>query len=537
MYHRTAFEKGRLVGDGLQVNQSAQLDDLLICRLNEGHKTLTPCSIVIFGASGDLTARKLVPALYHLALQKQMPADYRVIGIARREKTDASWRAELRSALEQFSRTQPVDDTVWQDFAQHLSYCRGDLTDGATYAALTRQLASFGSEPLRRNLLLYLATSPSQFATVAEQAHRAGLLEKEDTKGWQRVVVEKPFGHDLASARQLNRELTRFARERQVFRIDHYLGKETVQNILMFRFSNAIFERIWNRDSVDHFQITVSEKQGVGQRGGYYEEAGALRDMVQNHLLQVLSLVAMEPPVSLEAESIRDEKVKLLKSIRRMGPEALAGQVVRGQYLAATVDGEQRPGYRQEPKVNPDSNVETYVALRLLIDNWRWSGVPFYLRTGKNLPLSTSEGRVQFRPTPHVLFAAQCGPRLDPNALTLRLQPNEGISLRFNGKVPGTSLAVRPVRMHFSYDAEFGAYTPEAYERLLLDAMAGDATLFIRRDEVEAAWEIVDGIRRVWEGVPLSKREFYPAGTWGPAAADDLPAQAGHAWREPLVVA
>jgi glucose-6-phosphate 1-dehydrogenase len=340
----------------------------------------------------------------------------------------------------------------------------------------------------------------------------------------------------LESAHQLNRELTRYAGEQQVFRIDHYLGKETVQNILMFRFSNAVFERLWNRDSIDHVQITVSEELGVGQRGGYYEEAGALRDMVQNHLLQVLSLSAMEPPVSLEAECIRDEKVKLLRSIRPMTSEDVARQVVRGQYFAGVVDGEPRAGYRQEPKVKSNSNVETYVAIKLLIDNWRWSGVPFYLRTGKSLPASASEVRVEFRPTPHVLFAAQCGQKLDANALSLRLQPNEGISLRFNGKVPGTSIAVRPVRMHFSYDAEFGAYTPEAYERLLLEAMVGDATLFIRRDEVEIAWQIVDAIRRAWDSKPLTNREFYSAGTWGPVAADDLLAQSGHAWHEPVVV-
>jgi glucose-6-phosphate 1-dehydrogenase len=522
--------------DGWRVNQSQQFDDLMTCRLSGGRKAVEPCSIIIFGASGDLTARKLIPAFYHLCKEKQMPPVFRIIGFARREKTDASWRGELRLALDQFSRTKPVDDQVWQDFAQHIVYCQGDLGAAAGYEALQKRLASFGSEPLRRNLLFYLATSPSQFGQVVEQVPRAGLLQKDGGESWQRVVIEKPFGHDLESARQLNRELTRYAREQQVFRIDHYLGKETVQNILMFRFSNAVFERLWNRESIDHFQITVSEKFGVCQRGGYYEEAGALRDMVQNHLLQVLSLVAMEPPVTLEAESIRDEKVKLLKSIRQLNPEDVARQVVRGQYVAGTVGGEARPGYRQEPKVKPDSNVETYVALKLFIDNWRWSGVPFYLRTGKNLPLSTSEVRVQFRPTPHVLFAAQCGPRLDPNALTLRLQPNEGISLRFNGKVPGTSLEVRPVRMHFSYDAEFGAYTPEAYERLLLEAMAGDATLFIRRDEVETAWQIVDGIRRWWEGQPLGSREFYAAGTWGPAAADDLLAQGSHTWREPLVI-
>jgi glucose-6-phosphate 1-dehydrogenase len=506
------------------------------CRPGEARKRLDPCSIIIFGASGDLTARKLIPAFYHLYKEKQMPSDFRIIGFARREKTDASFRDELRKALDEFSRTKPVDDGIWKEFSEHILYCVGDITDSAAYGKLEKQLGSFGSEPLRRNILFYLATLPSQFGEVIEQVHNAGLLQHESENGWQRIVVEKPFGHDLESAHQLNRELTRYAREEQVFRIDHYLGKETVQNILMFRFSNSIFERLWNRESIEHFQITVSESLGVGQRGGYYEEAGALRDMVQNHLLQVLSLVAMEPPVSLEAEPIRDEKVKLLKSIRALSPEDVARQVVRGQYFAGAVDGEMRPGYRQEPKVKPDSNVETYAALKLFIDNWRWSGVPFYLRTGKNMPLSASEVRIQFRPTPHVLFAAQCGQHLDPNALTLRLQPNEGISLRFNGKVPGTSLEVRPVRMHFSYDAEFGAYTPEAYERLLLEAMIGDATLFIRRDEVETAWQIVDGIRKAWEGNPLSNREFYAAGTWGPVAADDLLSQNGHAWREPLVV-
>ena len=518
------------------MDRSAVADEPEICRLGEARKPVEPCSIVIFGASGDLTARKLIPALYHLHKEKQMPADYRIIGFARRDKTDASWRDELRQALDQFSRTKPVDDQVWREFAQHTFYCLGDITDTAAYAKLEKQLSAFGSELLRRNILFYLATMPSQFGEVVEQVHRAGLLHPDGEHGWQRIVVEKPFGHDLESAHQLNAELTRYARERQVFRIDHYLGKETVQNILMFRFSNSIFERLWNRETIDHFQITVGEQLGVGQRGGYYEEAGALRDMVQNHLLQVLSLVAMAPPVSLEAEPIRDEKVKLLKSIRSMTSEDVARQVVRGQYFAGTVNSELRPGYRQEPKVKPDSNVETYVALKLFIDNWRWSGVPFYLRTGKNLPLSASEVRIQFRPTPHVLFAAQCGQKLDANALTLRLQPNEGISLRFNGKVPGTSLAVRPVRMHFSYDAEFGAYTPEAYERLLLEAIAGDATLFIRRDEVETAWQIVDRIRQAWDGNPLSNREFYAAGTWGPVAADDLLAQNGHAWREPLQV-
>jgi glucose-6-phosphate 1-dehydrogenase len=498
-------------------------------------KAPEPCTIVIFGASGDLTARKLIPAFYHLFKDKLMPPSFRIVGFARREKTDASWRQELRAALDQFSRTKPVDEADWKQFAANIFYCRGDLADAAAYKKLEEMLTSFGSGPLRENLLFYLATQPSQFGQVVEELHRAGLLHKDGT-GWQRIVVEKPFGHDLASAHALNSELTRYAHESQVCRIDHYLGKETVQNILMFRFSNSIFEKLWNRNSVDHVQITVSETLGVGERGGYYEEAGALRDMAQNHMLQVLSLIAMEPPVSLEAESVRDEKVKLLKSIRPLTPDDVARQVVRGQYFAGIVNGQPRPGYRQETKVKTDSNVETYVAIKLFIDNWRWSGVPFYLRTGKNLPMSASEVRIQFRPTPNVLFAAQCGNHLDANALTLRLQPNEGISLRFNGKVPGMSLGVRPVRMHFSYDAEFGAYTPEAYERLLLEAIAGDATLFIRRDEVETAWQIVDSIRTGWDGKPLTNREFYAAGTWGPIAADDLLTQLGHSWHEPLVI-
>jgi glucose-6-phosphate 1-dehydrogenase len=502
---------------------------------NGDRKNLDVCTIVIFGASGDLTARKLIPALYQLFKEKQMPASFRVVGFARREKTDASWRQELRAALDQFSRTKPVDDKLWTAFAENIFYCQGDLTDDAAYKKLESLLTGFGSGPLRENLLFYLAISPSQFGDVVEQVHRSGLLNREGP-AWQRIVVEKPFGRDLASAQALNRELTRYAHESQVFRIDHYLGKETVQNILMFRFSNSIFERLWNRESVDHVQITVSEKLGVGERGGYYEEAGALRDMVQNHILQVLSLIAMEPPVSLEAEAVRDEKVKLLKSIRALNADDVAKQVVRGQYFAGLIGGEVRPGYRQEPKVKTDSNVETYVAMKLLIDNWRWSGVPFYLRTGKNLPQSASEVRIQFRPTPHVLFAATCGNKLDANALTLRLQPNEGISLRFNGKVPGMSLGVRPVRMHFSYDSEFGAYTPEAYERLLLEAISGDATLFIRRDEVETAWQIVDSIRAGWQDKPLTNREFYAAGTWGPIAADDLLAQLGHTWHEPQII-
>jgi glucose-6-phosphate 1-dehydrogenase len=515
------------------MNDSQHLDELLASRSDQTRRPVEPCTVVIFGASGDLTFRKLIPALYHLALEKIMPQPFKIVGFARREKTDDSFRAELREALGKFSRTKPVQDEVWAAFAANIHYCQADMSDGAGYERLKAMVDGFPNEKLKSNLLFYLATSPSQFGEVTAHLSAAGLLQKaEGAITSERIVVEKPFGHDLGSAEELNAELTRFAHEKQIFRIDHYLGKETVQNILTFRFSNAIWERVWNRECIDHVQITVAEKLGVGSRGGYYEEAGAIRDMVQNHVLQVLSLIAMEPPVSLAAENVRDEKVKLLKSIRPMTPAQVAENVVRGQYFAGEVDGELRPAYRSEVKVKPNSNVETFLAMRLHIDNWRWSGVPFYIRTGKNLPLSASEVRIQFKCAPNILFAAKTS-ALDANSLTLRLQPNEGMTLRFNGKVPGGATELRPVRMHFSYDTEFGAYTPEAYERLLLESMAGDATLFIRRDEVETAWGIVDAIRNAWIGKPLTNREFYAAGTWGPAAADDLLERDGREWKNP----
>jgi glucose-6-phosphate 1-dehydrogenase len=373
---------------------SEDLDELMVCRLDTERRTVEPCSIVIFGASGDLTSRKLIPALYHLHQEGLLPEDYRIVGFARSDKTDESWRVELHDALKAFSRTGQLEETSWAEFSSKIHYCRGDIDNADSFKKLSALVASFGAGPLSNNRLFYLAISPSHFGHAVEQLCHANLVCRDDPDGWQRVVVEKPFGHDLASARDLNHELTQHIREHQIFRIDHYLGKETVQNILTFRFSNGIFERLWSRDCVDHVQITVSENLGVGRRGGYYEEAGALRDMVQNHILQVMSLITMEPPVSLDAEPIRNEKVKLLESIRPILPAQVKRSIVRGQYAAGTLKGELQQAYREERLVQPTSNVETYTALKLHVDNWRWAGVPFYVRTGKCLPMSASEVRV-----------------------------------------------------------------------------------------------------------------------------------------------
>ena len=510
-----------------------ELDELLVCRLDTRTKKPGPCSVVIFGASGDLTYRKLIPAFYHLFVQGMLPEPFLIIGFARRDKTTESYRNELKEAVAKNSKLG-IDAEKWNQFASKIVYCRGDITDPAAYFDLKQILDEQSDPRLANNILYYLATAPGQFSEIVEHLTKTGLLSKETEKDeWKRVVVEKPFGYSLRSAQVLNSELYKYLHESQLYRIDHYLGKETVQNILIFRFANSIFESLWGRHAIDHVQIIASESQGVGSRGGYYEEAGALRDMVQNHMLQLLSLTAMEPPVTLESESIRDEKVKLLKSVRLFDPEMTPEYAVRGQYIEGVINNEKVKAYRADEKVSPRSNVETYVAMRLYIDNWRWSGVPFFLRTGKRLPMNVSDIRIQFNRTPNVLFAAQCGERLDANSLTIRLQPDEGITLKINAKEPGANVVVRPVRMRFSYHSEFKAYTPEAYERLLLDAIAGDPTLFIRSDEVEMAWKIIDPIRMYWENRPLTEEEFYPAGTWGPPCADKLISKTGRKWRNP----
>lgn len=486
-----------------------------------------PCNIVIFGATGDLTHRKLIPALYNLAADGELPPAVTVIGFARREKSDDDFRHEMEEATRQFSR-QPVRDEIWKPFAESIFYLQSEFADEGGFRRLAECLAKMDKERgTRGNRLFYFAVAPDQFEPILKNLKKVGLNESAPGS-WTRVIVEKPFGSDLDSARELNRLIHSSFSENQTYRIDHFLGKETAQNILVLRFANAIFEPLWNTRYIDHLQITAAETLGVETRGGYYETAGALRDMVQNHLLQLLCLVAMEPPTDLDADSIRDEKVKVVRSLRPMTD--IAGNVVRGQYTAGAINGKPVPDYREEEKVDPKSTVETFVALRLHIDNWRWADVPVYMRVGKRLPKSATEISVHFKKAPAILFNKEAV-TLDQNVLVIRIQPDEGISLRMQAKVPGTSLRIEPVKMDFHYGTSFGKASPEAYERLLLDAMSGDATLFARRDEVEEAWAFIDPIEEAWHAKDAPKLCFYPAGSWGPEEADDLLARDGRAWR------
>lgn len=500
--------------------------------MNRQRKAAEPCIMVIFGATGDLTSRKLFPALYNLALDGQLPENFACIAFARREKSDQEFRAEMLKAVNEFSRTKPVDKALWDTFSAKIFYHKSDFHEDEGYEGLQKRLkeldAQFGT---KGNRLYYLSTQPSFFPLVTEKLKEHNLLYPYSNSldsQWSRVIIEKPFGHDLNSALKLQQDITSELHENQIYRIDHYLGKETVQNLLLFRFSNPFFEANWNNRYVDNIEITVSEEIGVGTRGKFWEEAGMLRDIVQNHMMQLLSLVAMEPPTSLKADAIRNEKVKVVESIRPFPPDQIDKYAIRGQYGEGIVNKEHVKAYRQEENVNPQSDVETFVALELYIDNWRWSGVPFYLRAGKRLARRTTEIVVTFKDVPGFLFETQ-GRKVDPNVLVIRIQPNEGISLKMNCKTPGNA-TLQPVKMDFQYGSFFGATPPEAYERLLCDCMIGDNTLFARFDEVIASWRLLTPILEKWQNEAPLIFPNYVSGTWGPKEAEDLLMRNGHHW-------
>jgi len=487
--------------------------------------------MVIFGASGDLTKRKLLPALINLARDRLLPKDFAVLGVARRPMSDQDFRRKLAEDLRQLL-SRPVEPELWRWLEPRLFYHSGDLHDAATYRALNERLARCDREQgTGGNYLFYLATAPDYFAEVGRRLGAAGLT-REENGHWRRLIIEKPFGHDLASAKALNHDLRQSLEEHQIYRIDHYLGKETVQNILVFRFANGIFEPLWNRRYIDHVQITVAEEVGVEERGGYFDTAGTLRDMVPNHLFQLVSLIGMEPPASLDGTAIRDEQVKLLRAMQPFGPEDVSGRAVRGQYGPGKVDGKAVPGYRSEPGVAPDSRTETFVALKLTIGNWRWADVPFYLRTGKRLARRRTEIAIQFRRAPHLLFRNTAIATCQPNQLVLSIQPEESVSLRFGAKVPGPVVQLGTVTMDFDYQRTFGNRPSTGYERLLYDCMTGDATLFQRADMVELGWGILAPIQETWQNPKRDGLHEYPAGSWEPAAASELLTRDGRHWRE-----
>ena len=489
-----------------------------------------PCAFVIFGAAGDLTKRLLVPALCNLAAAHLLPDEFAVIGVARGDLSDETFRARMREALREFA-TGPVAPEIVRDLTARFSYVRGDFDDPNTYRLLSEKLTA--SERTHRtggNCLFYLATPPAVFALVAQRLAEAGLLREQDGR-WRRVVVEKPFGTDLESARELNRRLLGLLGESQIYRIDHYLGKETVQNIMVLRFANGLFEPLWNRDHIDHVQITVAETLTVEDRGRFYDRTGALRDMVPNHLFQLLALTAMEPPVRFDADAVRSEKAKAVDAIRPLTPDDVCADVVRAQYSAGTIAGRRVSAYRQTPGVDPHSMTETCVAMRLSIDNWRWAGVPFYLRTGKALAARRTEIAIQFKTAPFALFRDTPVERLAQNLLVLRIQPDEGASLQFNAKTPGPAICIGSVRMDFKYADYFDAAPSTGYETLIYDCMIGDATLFQRAEDIEAGWRVVEPILRAWRQGDDRDLSLYRAGSDGPDAAEQLLARCGQQWR------
>jgi glucose-6-phosphate 1-dehydrogenase len=494
------------------------------------------CVVTIFGASGDLTKRKLIPALYNLALENRLPERFAVVGYARSDMSHEAFREKMHDAVQEFSRTGLKDEAVWEQFAATLYYVRGGYEEPDGYRSLKEFIDNFdhGSRVLPARVL-YLATPPDLYGTVIQQISAAGLAPKEtDSEPRTRVIIEKPFGTDLQTARDLNHRVHEALDENQVYRIDHYLGKETVQNIMVFRFANAVFEPVWNRRYVDHVQITAAESVGVENRGGYYEEAGVVRDMFQNHLLQLLCLIAMEPPVGFTADAVRDEKGKLLKSVRPVAPEEVAGAAVRGQYGPGRMDGKSEVfGYRQEPGVAKNSATVTYAAIKLFVDNWRWEGVPFYLRSGKRMAKRVSEVAIQFKRPPLLLFKSHAVESLSPNVLVIRIQPDEGVSLTFEVKPPGPEMVVSPLSLDFNYEQAFGSSSPEAYETLLEDCIEGDSTLFTRHDWVEEAWSLMDPIIQVWNLSKPKNFSNYDAGSWGPQESDEFMQRDGRRWRRP----
>lgn len=496
-------------------------------------RTIDPCIMVIFGATGDLTARKLIPALYNLARDGQLPGHFACVGFARREKTHEQFRSEMLDAINQFSRNRPVNTELWKTFSGQIFYHHAEFDDDRGYQDLGRFLQQLDTQfGTKGNRVFYLSTQPSFFPLIIEKLNHHHLIYNvnEIPDKWSRVIIEKPFGHDLASAISLQQEITQHLDEKQIYRIDHYLGKETVQNLLIFRFSNSFFESLWNNHHIDNIQITVSEDIGIGTRGRFFEEAGMLRDIVQNHMMQLLCLVAMEPPSSLKAEAIHDEKVKVMEAIRPLPTEDLSQVAIRGQYGPGYIEGIEVKGYRQEDNVCPDSSIETYVALKLAIDNWRWAGVPFYLRAGKRLPKRTTEIAITFKKAPGYLFQ----PHISNNAantLVIRIQPDEGISLKMNCKIPGLSNLIQPVTMNFHYGSHFGATPPEAYERLICDCMSGDNTLFARVDEVLSSWRLLTPLLYHWQNQKTKDFPNYASGTWGPMEANLLLMKDAKQWR------